>query len=217
MISHAVLLLSSTLRWGRFSFGSLAEAPSAVTASAPARTRPSAAISRRTSPHLTRTRPPSYVSTALAAATSPRCSLPSTPLQTSARREQLYGSTKGCTSKALKLASGFNIQSQRARASQLFCIVCFSEKVTIPAAKQNITFQGQGFTTTAIAWNDTARTANGTFYSASVAIFGVSFIAKNISFMVCSSSQNCDCSSRKMAHCCALCVVSELSSHSPAW
>lgn len=54
----------------------------------------------------------------------------------------------------------------------------------IPVTKQNVTFQGQGFTTTAIAWNDTAKSANGTFYSASVAVFGANFIAKNMSFMV---------------------------------
>lgn len=59
----------------------------------------------------------------------------------------------------------------------------YFEKVTIPVKKQNITFQGQGFTTTAVAWNDTAKSANGTFYSASVAVFGANFIAMNISFM----------------------------------
>jgi len=59
-----------------------------------------------------------------------------------------------------------------------------SEKVTVPASKPNITFQGQGFDITAIAWNDTAKSANGTFYSASVSIFASGFIAKNISFIV---------------------------------
>lgn len=59
-----------------------------------------------------------------------------------------------------------------------------SEKVIIPKTKPNITFQGQGYTTTAIVWNDTANSANGTFYSGSVQIFSTNFIAKNISFMV---------------------------------
>jgi len=59
-----------------------------------------------------------------------------------------------------------------------------SEKVLVPKTKPNITFQGQGYTSTAIAWNDTALSANGTFYSGSVQVFGSNFIAKNISFMV---------------------------------
>ncbi|WZZ20138.1 hypothetical protein YC2023_121525 [Brassica napus] len=42
------------------------------------------------------------------------------------------------------------------------------EKVAIPKTKPNITLQGQGFETTSIAWNDTAYSANGTFYCASV-------------------------------------------------
>jgi pectin methylesterase-like acyl-CoA thioesterase len=61
---------------------------------------------------------------------------------------------------------------------------CCSEKVTVPSSKPNITFQGQGFEMTAIAWNDTAKSANGTFYSASVSVFASGFVAKNISFMV---------------------------------
>ncbi|ONK65821.1 uncharacterized protein A4U43_C06F1320 [Asparagus officinalis] len=59
----------------------------------------------------------------------------------------------------------------------------YYEKITVPVTKQNVTFQGQGFITTALGWNDTARTANGTFNSASVAVFGANFVAKNISFM----------------------------------
>ncbi|KAF8774945.1 hypothetical protein HU200_004990 [Digitaria exilis] len=59
----------------------------------------------------------------------------------------------------------------------------YFEKVTIPASKPNLTFQGQGFDLTAIAWNDTAKSANGTFYSASVSIFATGFVAKNISFI----------------------------------
>jgi len=54
----------------------------------------------------------------------------------------------------------------------------------VPKTKPNITFQGQGYTSTAIAWNDTALSANGTFYSGSVQVFASNFIAKNISFMV---------------------------------
>ena len=59
-----------------------------------------------------------------------------------------------------------------------------SEKVMVPKSKPNITFEGQGFTSTTIAWNDTAKSANGTFYSGSVQVFASNFIAKNISFMV---------------------------------
>ncbi|RDY00515.1 putative pectinesterase 8, partial [Mucuna pruriens] len=55
--------------------------------------------------------------------------------------------------------------------------------VMVPKSKPNITFQGQGYTSTAIAWNDTALSANGTFYSGSVQVFASNFIAKNISFM----------------------------------
>ncbi|RWW35197.1 hypothetical protein GW17_00000040 [Ensete ventricosum] len=65
-----------------------------------------------------------------------------------------------------------------------------SEKVTIPKTKPNITFQGQGLYTTGIAWNDTANSSHGTFYSASVAVFGANFVAKNISFIVRSSYCN---------------------------
>ncbi|KAL0654541.1 hypothetical protein Bca4012_097232 [Brassica carinata] len=59
----------------------------------------------------------------------------------------------------------------------------YYEKVVIPKTKPNITLQGQGFDTTAIAWNDTAYSANGTFYCATVQVFGSQFVAKNISFM----------------------------------
>lgn len=54
----------------------------------------------------------------------------------------------------------------------------------VPRSKQNVTFEGQGYTTTAIVWNDTANSSHGTFYSASVQVFSSNFIAKNISFMV---------------------------------
>ncbi|XP_011014966.1 PREDICTED: probable pectinesterase 8 [Populus euphratica] len=59
----------------------------------------------------------------------------------------------------------------------------YYEKVTVLKYKQNITFQGQGYTSTAIVWNDTAKSSNGTFYSGSVQVFSNNFIAKNISFM----------------------------------
>ncbi|KAK8541682.1 hypothetical protein V6N13_137725 [Hibiscus sabdariffa] len=59
----------------------------------------------------------------------------------------------------------------------------YYEKVIIPKTKPNITFQGQGYTATAIAWNDTAFSANGTSYSGSVQVFSANFIAKNLSFM----------------------------------
>lgn len=60
---------------------------------------------------------------------------------------------------------------------------CCSEKVTVPATKPNITFQGQGFDLTAISWNDTANSSHGTFYSGSVSVFATGFVAKNISFI----------------------------------
>ncbi|CBI34119.3 hypothetical protein VitviT2T_004276 [Vitis vinifera] len=59
----------------------------------------------------------------------------------------------------------------------------YYEKVIIPKNKPNITFQGQGFASTAIVWNDTANSSHGTFYSGSVQVFAANFIAKNISFM----------------------------------
>ncbi|XP_023894536.1 probable pectinesterase 8 [Quercus suber] len=59
----------------------------------------------------------------------------------------------------------------------------YYEKVTVPIPKTNVTFQGQGFTSTAIAWNDTANSSHGTSFSGSVQVFSTNFIAKNISFM----------------------------------
>ncbi|KAL3645771.1 hypothetical protein CASFOL_010951 [Castilleja foliolosa] len=59
----------------------------------------------------------------------------------------------------------------------------YFEKLIIPKTKPNITFQGQGYTSTALVWNDTANSSHGTFYSASVQVFAANFIAKNISFM----------------------------------
>ncbi|GFP85750.1 probable pectinesterase 8 [Phtheirospermum japonicum] len=59
----------------------------------------------------------------------------------------------------------------------------YFEKVIIPKTKPNITFQGQGYTSTALVWNDTANSSHGTFYSGSVQVFAANFIAKNISFM----------------------------------
>ncbi|XAR52847.1 Pectinesterase [Bertholletia excelsa] len=59
----------------------------------------------------------------------------------------------------------------------------YFEKVMVPRTKPNVTFQGQGYLSTAIVWNDTANSSHGTFYSGSVQVFGANFIAKNISFM----------------------------------
>ncbi|CAI9112141.1 OLC1v1012531C1 [Oldenlandia corymbosa var. corymbosa] len=59
----------------------------------------------------------------------------------------------------------------------------YFEKVIIPKYKPNITFQGQGYTSTAIVWNDTANSSHGTFNSGSVQVFAPNFIAKNLSFM----------------------------------
>ncbi|GLJ39284.1 hypothetical protein SUGI_0801670 [Cryptomeria japonica] len=58
----------------------------------------------------------------------------------------------------------------------------YTEKVYIPRSKPNITFQGQGFLSTAIVWNDTANSSGGTFYSGSVSVFSDNFVAKDISF-----------------------------------
>ncbi|XP_050280709.1 probable pectinesterase 8 [Quercus robur] len=59
----------------------------------------------------------------------------------------------------------------------------YYEKVTVPRTKTNVTFQGQGFTSTAIAWNDTANSSHGTSFSGSVQVYSTNFIAKNITFM----------------------------------
>ncbi|KAK4773796.1 hypothetical protein SAY87_028815 [Trapa incisa] len=59
----------------------------------------------------------------------------------------------------------------------------YYEKVVIPRTKPNITFQGQGYVSTAIVWNDTANSSHGTFYSGSVQVFSNNFVARNISFM----------------------------------
>ncbi|XXG65672.1 hypothetical protein AAC387_Pa05g3307 [Persea americana] len=59
----------------------------------------------------------------------------------------------------------------------------YYEKVTVPRTKPNISFQGQGYDSTAIMWNDTANSSRGTALSASVSVFSDNFIAKNISFM----------------------------------
>ncbi|XP_004305898.1 PREDICTED: probable pectinesterase 15 [Fragaria vesca subsp. vesca] len=50
------------------------------------------------------------------------------------------------------------------------------------ANKPNITFQGEGYLWTVIAWNDTAKSSYSTKLSASVHVAGANFIAKNISF-----------------------------------
>eukprot|EP01018_Ginkgo_biloba_P020333 Gb_41519 [translate_table: standard] len=58
----------------------------------------------------------------------------------------------------------------------------YKEKVSVSDTKPNITFQGQGYLKTSIAWNDTANSSHGTIYSASVSVFALNFIARNISF-----------------------------------
>ncbi|KAL7264960.1 hypothetical protein ACSBR1_002837 [Camellia fascicularis] len=58
----------------------------------------------------------------------------------------------------------------------------YREKVTVPANKTNLIFQGLGYLNTAISWNDTANSTGGTVYSATVSIFAPNFIAYNISF-----------------------------------
>ncbi|OVA17929.1 Pectinesterase [Macleaya cordata] len=58
----------------------------------------------------------------------------------------------------------------------------YREKVVVNANKTNVIFQGQGYLKTSIAWNDTANSTGGTFYSSSVAIFAPNFRAYNISF-----------------------------------
>ncbi|XP_021908546.1 probable pectinesterase 15 [Carica papaya] len=58
----------------------------------------------------------------------------------------------------------------------------YREKVTVHATKTNIIFQGQGYSNTAISWNDTANSTGGTTNSASVSIFAPNFTAYNISF-----------------------------------
>lgn len=52
----------------------------------------------------------------------------------------------------------------------------------MPGNKTNITIQGQGYLTTAVAWNATANSSGGTVYSATIAVFAFNFIAYNISF-----------------------------------
>ena len=85
---------------------------------------------------------------------------------------------------ALIRLAGLRVQSAGLINVVLLKLHCYSEKVTVPAAKPNITFQGQGFDLTAIIWNDTANSSHGTFNSASVSVFATGFVAKNISFMV---------------------------------
>lgn len=54
----------------------------------------------------------------------------------------------------------------------------------VSANKSNLIIEGQGYSNTAIAWNDTANSTGGTLSSASVAIFASNFVAYNISFKV---------------------------------
>ena len=71
-----------------------------------------------------------------------------------------------------------------------FLTICFRlrsnewcrEKVTVD--QDWITFQGDGPRLTEIQWGDTATSAGSTFKSASVAVNGDHFTAKDISFRV---------------------------------
>lgn len=54
----------------------------------------------------------------------------------------------------------------------------------VHASKTNLIFQGRGYLSTIIAWNDTANSTGGTPYSASTSIFALNFTAYNISFQV---------------------------------
>jgi len=58
----------------------------------------------------------------------------------------------------------------------------YTEKLTFPADKQNITLVGQSATGTILSWNDTASTAGSTTNSASTFVRGNGFSAKNITF-----------------------------------
>ncbi|KAF9594156.1 hypothetical protein IFM89_028813 [Coptis chinensis] len=58
----------------------------------------------------------------------------------------------------------------------------YTEKILVHANKLNLIFQGQGYLSTSIAWNDTANSTGGTAYSSSVSIYAPNFIAYNISF-----------------------------------
>eukprot|EP00253_Pinus_taeda_P023601 PITA_23601 len=56
----------------------------------------------------------------------------------------------------------------------------YREKVTIPKRKPFITLSGSDAKSTIISWNDTARSANGTFFSATVTVSASDFIARDI-------------------------------------
>ncbi|XP_052143071.1 probable pectinesterase 8 [Oryza glaberrima] len=57
----------------------------------------------------------------------------------------------------------------------------YIEKVTVNFSKPNVTLQGQGFESTIIVWNNSAKNT-GTFYSATVDVFATGFVTNNISF-----------------------------------
>uniref|UniRef100_A0A0E0CPY3 pectinesterase n=1 Tax=Oryza meridionalis TaxID=40149 RepID=A0A0E0CPY3_9ORYZ len=57
----------------------------------------------------------------------------------------------------------------------------YNAKVTVNFSKPNVTFQGQGFESKIIVWNNSAKNT-GTFYSATVDVFATGFVAKNINF-----------------------------------
>eukprot|EP00253_Pinus_taeda_P008082 PITA_08082 len=56
----------------------------------------------------------------------------------------------------------------------------YREKVTIPANKPFITLSGLDAQNTVITWNDSAKSSNGTVYSATVTVYASDFTARNI-------------------------------------
>lgn len=65
------------------------------------------------------------------------------------------------------------------------------EKVTVPAGKPFVTFQGAGLWNTEIVWHNTASDVDdfgrplSAYNSATVSVFASNFVARNISFKVC--------------------------------
>jgi len=64
------------------------------------------------------------------------------------------------------------------------------EKVVVPKAKASVTLQGEGSLDTVLEWNDTASNVDlqgnplMTYHSATVAIEGHGFVARNLTFKV---------------------------------
>lgn len=71
----------------------------------------------------------------------------------------------------------------RALHEYYYFLLC-REKVKIPKNKPFITFLGAGMNQTKITWNDTARSSNGTFRSATVSVMANGFMARNLAFEV---------------------------------